>query len=355
MSVKFVSVRSALVLLDHLLSILVVTPLVVVYWRGLWMLLDALVLPESPIVSGWVTFICGQLLMLWFHLMQESLDVLGKSNPHLFMVVSRTYTQVMGVAVITQWRGLWLLVDLYTDVNLPSALSSLGVGVAGLVIAGSLSTVPNAPPFVFLPDMQEDYFSCPSRFNTSPSKALWPFFWDNVLTVAVFQPLLISAWRGLWSLLDIIQDPDDLERSARMSLFSGTLVTLLLFVSQPLAAFISRNLGRVCRRVFEGIWNLAATYATIAVWRGIWMITDEYLGEDVLSYAFAAVASICVLQTFYGANTVLTRGVIVDGDKDDGSEVYFYVDFLPLLVPEDDKKIKGDYIAVKKMHDPAFV
>lgn len=94
MSVKFVSARSALVLLDHLLSILVVTPLVVVYWRGLWMLLDALVLPESPIVSGWVTFICGQLLMLWFHLMQESLDVLGKSNPHLFMVVSRTYTQV---------------------------------------------------------------------------------------------------------------------------------------------------------------------------------------------------------------------------------------------------------------------
>ncbi|KAG0428126.1 hypothetical protein HPB47_024881, partial [Ixodes persulcatus] len=188
-----------------------------------------------------------------------------------------------------------------------------------------------------------------------PSKALWPFFWDNVLSVAVFQPLLISAWRGLWSLLDIIQDPDDLERSARMSLFSGTLVTLLLYVSQPLAAFISRNLGRVCRRVFEGIWNLAATYATIAVWRGIWMIADEYLREDVLSYAFAAVASICVLQTFYGANNVLTRGVIVDGHKDDGSEVYFYVDFLPLLVPEDDKKIKGDYIAVKKMHDPAFV
>lgn len=355
MSVKFVSVRSVLVLLDYLLSILVVTPLVVVYWCGIWRLLDALVLPESPIISGWVTFICGQLLMLWFHLMQESFDALGKGNPHLFLIVSRTYTKVMGLAVIAQWRGVWLLLDLYTDVSLPSSLSSLGVGLAGLVIAGSLSTVPNAPPFVFLPDMQEGYFSCPSRFNTSPAKALWPFFWDNILTVAVFQPLLISAWRGLWSLLDIIQDPDDLERSARMSLFSGTLVTLLLYASQPLAAFISRNLGRVCRRVFEGIWNLAATYATIAVWRGIWMIVDECLADDILSYALAAVASICVLQTFYAANNVLTRGVVVDGDKDDGSEVYFYVDFLPVLMPEDEKKMKGEYVAVKKKNDPAFV
>lgn len=367
MSVVCICVRSLLVFLDYVLAILVVTPLVVFYWRGIWMILDEYVLPESPILSGWVTLICGQLIVFWCHLMQESFDAIGKTGPSAYMIVSRLYTQVLGIAVITQWRGLWLLEDIYMDISLPSALWTLGIGIAGLALAGALSTIPNSPPFVFLPDEEKDYFLSPTRFDTSPSKALWPFFWDCALTVGVFQPFLISAWRGLWTLLDVLQNPENPERSARLSLFSGVLATILLFVAQPLAAMISRNLSHVCRRIFEGVWNLAASYATIALWRGLWMVTDEFLGDNPTGYALAALGSALLLQTLFAANNALTRGVITDGDRADGSEVYFYVDFLPTLLaektansatektPKAAKTTMTVVVANDKMPSPVFV
>lgn len=58
---------------------------------------------------------------------------------------------------------------------------------------------------------------------------------------------------------------------------------------------------------------MAATYACVSIWRGIWMLIDEWLQEDVLAFALLAVGSFLSLQTVYAANNVLTRGASLDG------------------------------------------
>ncbi|KAH6926958.1 hypothetical protein HPB50_024295 [Hyalomma asiaticum] len=70
---------------------------------------------------------------------------------------------------------------------------------------------------------------------------------------------------------------------------------------------------RWVQHLFEELWHLAATYACVSVWRGIWMFVDEWLEDDMTAFALLAIGSFLLLQCLYAANNVLTRGVSVDG------------------------------------------
>ncbi|XP_064484292.1 uncharacterized protein LOC135396966 [Ornithodoros turicata] len=334
------------IFLDYVLATTVVTPLVVLYWRCIWMLEDTYMLPQYPLVSGWVSVAVGFLIVFWCQLMQEVLDGVGRKNYGLFMLVSRIYSMVMGVGVVTQWRGLWALEDLYFDITVQSALWTLVVASAAITLAGGLSTVGNAVPFVFLPDYPDTYFLSPSRFGTKSMQSLCRYFWDSAFTIFVIQALAISCWRGLWTLLDFTIYPNNPRLSAVVSLESGGLATLLLLVSQPIARAIARQLGTIWRRVFEGAWNIAVAYAAVSVWRGIWMLIDEYFLEDVTCFAIGALVSVCALQTLYTGNSVHTKGIVVDGQTDDDSDIMFPINFFHSFMPTE------SYVTAKLKEDP---
>lgn len=92
----------------------------------------------------------------------------------------------------------------------------------------------------------------------------------------------------------------------------------------PLSPFpVARGLSCI-QRVFEVLWFLAATYASVATWRGLWMLIDDWLQEDVLAFALLALGSLFVLHLAHAANNILTVGVSLDGNGVD-----FDVCFLP--------------------------
>lgn len=78
------------------------------------------------------------------------------------------------------------------------------------------------------------------------------------------------------------------------------------------------------QRLFEVLWYLAATYAAVATWRGLWMLIDDWLQEDVMAFALLALGSLFLLQIAHSANNILTVGVSLDGNGVD-----FDVSFLP--------------------------
>lgn len=83
----------------------------------------------------------------------------------------------------------------------------------------------------------------------------------------------------------------------------------------PITAFSLSVASGLCwvQRLFEELWHLAATYACVSVWRGIWMLIDEWLQDDVPAFALLAIGTFLLLQSLYAANNVLTRGVSIDG------------------------------------------
>ncbi|KAH7972778.1 uncharacterized protein LOC119374956 [Rhipicephalus sanguineus] len=350
---------------DALLGLLVCTPLVVAHWRAVWFLLDWFVLPERPLVSSWLCCVIGHALVLAAHLAQHALGSIGDDEVAVADAkvqlqqqrrrplqrpwrefAGRIYTPLLSVATIAQWRGVWLLHDLYlVDAGpLPSALVSLVFGCLGLALTGALKTMSASPPFAVGSDAPWAYFDAPTRLGRRPDlEGGWPWFTvDCMLTVVVMHTLLISGWRGLWALLDVLR------RSPMASLVSGTTATVLLMVTQAPAGILWRRLGGETKapknildgeagvpkamldeeskpsknaprglswvqRLFEELWHLAAAYACVSVWRGIWMLVDEWLQDDMPAFALLAIGSFLLLQCLYAANNVLTRGVSVDG------------------------------------------
>lgn len=235
---------------DALLSLLVCTPLVVAHWRTVWFLLDWLVLPERPFVSGGLCLGLGHAVMLAAHLAQHALAKLGQDAeadnippPRRLWLgsVERLYTPVMAVASIVQWRGVWLLQELWLEPAGPliSALISLAVGCLGLTLTGASKSMAASPPFVFRTDEPRTYFEAPTRLGRRPdSKGGWTaFVLDCAFTVLVLQTFMISGWRGLWALLDVLR------RSAKASLASGSAAAVLLLATQSPAGILWRRLG----------------------------------------------------------------------------------------------------------------
>jgi len=81
---------------DVLISLCIVGPLVVGYWRGTWFLLDIFLFPNDGALSCWLSLAIGfglLLLATWF---QEQLQTfVTRQDCCLYFVLSRLYTVLL--------------------------------------------------------------------------------------------------------------------------------------------------------------------------------------------------------------------------------------------------------------------
>lgn len=81
---------------DIIISLLVVGPLVVGYWRGSWSLLDEFLYPEDKQLSFWLSTIFGFGVLLGATWFQKPLDgVVKRQNLCSFFFLSRLYTVIL--------------------------------------------------------------------------------------------------------------------------------------------------------------------------------------------------------------------------------------------------------------------
>nr|CAD7586378.1 unnamed protein product [Timema genevievae] len=156
---KETTFKKVLTFLDFTLSMLVVSPLVVVTWRGLWSVLDLHEVPFS------VSLGTGLLLHCVFMIARGKLmDVCtpDKMGTLMFFIVSRSYTVLFGSACVVAWRGGWHILDDYVAMDQPCGpLWMLG---SSLLLLGLLKTLCNLPlPLFNLEgDTQQVIFDFPS-------------------------------------------------------------------------------------------------------------------------------------------------------------------------------------------------
>lgn len=155
-----------LTVLDTLLSTLVISPLVVSYWRGTWQLMDVYVYPHHPLYSAAVSLGIGLggilVLTMGQTLLADSLH--PDRHRMLYYLCSRVYTAVFGVCCVNSWRGAWRVLDLYAGNGVDVVVAVTASAVVILAGARTLRNV-SAPPFAIVTDRREGYFEVPTMFK----------------------------------------------------------------------------------------------------------------------------------------------------------------------------------------------
>ncbi|XP_070578012.1 uncharacterized protein [Ptychodera flava] len=320
----------------------IITPCTLGYWRGVWNLLDLYLLPNDPNISGIISILIGLGLIFVFGLLQNSHKRWFPFGTVRWHVFSRLYSFLLAFAVLNHWRGLWALLDFYTTTSLTSALSTLVIGIIFLLLLRGIKNIPPQPSVVYR-DNEETVFDCSTRFNVNSSegsaKVKMLFILDLIVSYFVIHSLVLCFWRGLWATLDSEFLPQDWEISTYASLAIGYGTFLLCYLLQCPARKTSRTLANISfplHVLFEDVYILIVSFAVVNVWRGLWNVCDLYILSDnfIISNVITAAVGTVVLYLLLAGRCLGAVGCFVDGDPSDGSGINFMHFFDKLNEPE---------------------
>lgn len=157
---------AGLVAIDALLSTVVITPVVVTYWRITWKLMDIYILPEHKAWSAAASIFIGFFGLFIFTLVQHRLKSYLRPRKHtvMYYVMSRSYTAAFAYSCVNSWRGIWEAMDMLTGSRTLVVAASVAVGIGTLA---SMRTLRNiiAPPIAILTDNYDGYFEVPTLFR----------------------------------------------------------------------------------------------------------------------------------------------------------------------------------------------
>ena len=156
---------------DMLISAFIITPFLNIHWRGAWDILDIHLLPDSPCTSALISLGIGYFMLYTFYLTQGYLQRFYERNRHNIMgqIMTRLYTLTLALAYVQQWRGLWNLLDLTS--NLPFHL--LGEATVSIVFLLLLKSIYNLNSAPFLIGIDTDsYFLLDSKYTVTVSHFL---------------------------------------------------------------------------------------------------------------------------------------------------------------------------------------
>ncbi len=152
---------------DVAVSILVLLPLTIAFWRGVWQIMEYY--SEDP----WLSMGIGNAIPLTLYLLQEPLKQYvnaRRMNFVAFYITTRCLLLVHSFGFVNQWRGLWGLMDQKTEPGFEaqSALLSLAVGFAVSIPLKIFCNV-LAVPLVVGVDEASSIHDCSLRYKSPVS------------------------------------------------------------------------------------------------------------------------------------------------------------------------------------------
>ncbi|ESO96149.1 hypothetical protein LOTGIDRAFT_116236 [Lottia gigantea] len=314
--------------IDVLLSCFLHTPLNIMFWRGAWHIQDVYFIPEVPLYNHLISVVLGISLSLIIYLTQSySRTYFPRLRGVPYFFVSRLYTLIFGFGSVSHWRGLWLLMDYYTEVSWISVTVSCSLGILILVCLKSYCTMLAPPVVIGIDCFKNTQFVITTRFQCNIKKSTSLYMLDVIFTVVVIQSLVVVVWRGLWEILDLGLYPDDSLSTTLYSFLIGYSLMVIAVLVQLFIAELSKKLYQaerfVLRLVVEDVYVILLSILTVSCWRGLWYIQDLYLFtfNIELSYWVSLITGclgLVILGTF---NSVVTKGCFIDGADPGGQGV----------------------------------
>ncbi len=98
---------------DALLCSFLFFPLMVSYWRGIWDLWGAYIIPDQPEIQNWVLLGIGSATISGYFCHPLLAYVLRDSGKWAYIIASRLYMVVFASIQMAYWRAVWSLEDHY--------------------------------------------------------------------------------------------------------------------------------------------------------------------------------------------------------------------------------------------------
>ncbi|KAG8223605.1 hypothetical protein J437_LFUL004129 [Ladona fulva] len=128
---------------------------------------------------------------------------------------------------------------------------------------------------------------------------------DCLLSVLVIGTLVVVVWRGAWNLLDQLLFPEREDWSAWGSLVLGYGLVIFVFSLQVPVQALCSHLQGIWRLIVADLYLFLSFCGTVNVWRGVWNLLNVYF--------------LPALMLFGCSNSILVRGVLLDGEESGGN------------------------------------
>ncbi|XP_033733681.1 uncharacterized protein LOC117322849 [Pecten maximus] len=318
MESKPISCRSVLVsLANSLINLVVVSPLVVCFWRGTWEIMDVYVFPDDFGLTAWVSVAIGNAIIFLFSILQDYFSKLNKlNNPFVHFVLSRLYVYLLGFGCVNQWRGVWFLQDHYTGKTWQSATGSTVIGVSVLCCLRCLSGIIASPLVLFRDNDRDSLFVITKRFSSKVVPGI-KFALDVCLTVFFINNMVVFFWRGSWSLLDLYLVPDSISVSGAYSFIISFSLSIPVLLGQHgvqrLSVYLHKRMFLL--QIFvEDMFLVVAGTLAVCHWRGAWLLQNGLLFPDnkVLSVWVSHAVGSVGLVVLFSSRSYLTSGCFID-------------------------------------------
>ncbi|XP_031335025.1 uncharacterized protein LOC116164911 isoform X3 [Photinus pyralis] len=323
-----------LVVLDTLFSAIVISPAVVGYWRSIWELMELYVYPQNSVISAIISTAIGIVGHLVLTVCQHgfSKHFHPDTSRILYYAFSRLYTVCFAFICVNGWRGPWLLLDLYTEMELTTIVLTTCIGVVALTALRALRNI-SATPFSIVTDQVKGYFEVVTMFRVSIEEKTTLYVLDCLFSVFIIGTLVVFVWRGAWVLVDIYLFPENEYWSAWGSLVLGYTIVAIAFLLQPMMRWICDRISGLLRLLVADVFLFFSFVGTVNVWRGIWNLLNLYFLPENMELSAWITHWVCLILLILlkCSNTLLVRGVYIDADEPAGKCVVFPVYYLRLI------------------------
>ena len=279
--------RFALLLCKRFLNLIIIlcfiTPAVVIYWRGTWYILDLFVFPDDKVLSALLTFTAsfGAIFLILFveDYLKAFLDS-RKAKKGLYLLLFYP----LAFLIVTSWRGMWMMLDLYTTTAITSAIVSHVVGVLILLCTKTSSSIVSIPGYCSserLIDLSQSilkgkkYF----RITTSACADITTRMLNSFFTVFIIGGAVICYWRGTWLIIvtAMIPPTPNVKSWVALNGLGYAVVTMCYCLSEFFIIIKLTPPYSLMSRSLEQVFVYILGFGVVASWVGMWHLMDIYL------------------------------------------------------------------------------
>lgn len=148
--------------IDVLLSVLVFSPLVSIYWYCTWQFIDDYFLKESPKLSNFLSWSIGLSILCPGYVFQKdlqnlyeylnNLETIGSTLQVLMRVI---YIYAICLANVLEWRSMWNLLSLYFYPDWLSQFILALLCILFFCVTRSTHTLVNTPFILYMDDYHQ--------------------------------------------------------------------------------------------------------------------------------------------------------------------------------------------------------
>lgn len=151
---------------DLMMTMCIVFPLSIGVWRGIWQLMEYYSAFWG--VDPWLSIVLGYLIpfvLYWYQVPLKTHVIPGEMNFISFYLISRALLLLHSFGCISQWMGVWKLLDQMTGFGATASIATLIFGTFFNLIFRTFSNN-LAPPLLCCVDEAFTIHDCPLRFKS---------------------------------------------------------------------------------------------------------------------------------------------------------------------------------------------